>query len=65
MPMTLPPEYKTKLDMISPDLALDMKRIRQDDCDQLDSLPSINIGTWWSLARDYGQSVISLASQWL
>ena len=64
MPMIVPSDYRRMLDSISKDLVLDMKRIRQDDCDDLESLPSLNIGTWWSLARDYGQSFLSLAEEW-
>ena len=30
---------------VDPDLALDMKRVRQDDCDDLDGL-SMDLGKW-------------------
>ena len=64
LPYFLPSDYKTLLDSVSPDLALDMKRVRQDDCDQLDTRPTFDVGLWWSLARDYGQTLASMAAGW-
>merc|ERR1711974_364196 len=44
-PVVLPPEYISILDRVDPDLALDMKRVRQDNCEDLDGL-SFNLGKW-------------------
>jgi len=44
-PVVLPQEYVSILDKVDPDLALDMKRVRQDDCNDLDGL-SLNLGKW-------------------
>merc|ERR1711934_1016956 len=44
-PVVLPQEYVSILDKVDPDLALDMKRVRQDDCGDLDGL-SLNLGKW-------------------
>ena len=64
VPVLLPEDYTELLDQVTPDLALDMKRVRQDDCGDLESRPSLDIGHWWSLARDYGQSVATMAAGW-
>ena len=64
LPYFVPSDYKTLLDSVSPDLALDMKRVRQDDCDQLDTRPTFDVGLWWSMARDYGQTLASMAAGW-
>jgi len=64
IPFVLPTDYKAKLDRVSSDLALDMRRVRQDDCSDLESM-SFNVGHWWSLARDYGQSIVSVAAGWI
>ena len=39
-------------------------QVRQDDCADLETLPSLDMGHWWSLARDYGQSVVNMAADW-
>ena len=59
-PFVLPPDYVSILDkvgvavegqllilrfQVDPDLALDMKRVRQDDCADLEGL-SLNLGKW-------------------
>jgi len=44
-PFVVPPEYVAILDQVDPDLALDMKRVRQDDCADLDGL-SLDLGKW-------------------
>jgi len=44
-PFVLPPDYVSILDKVDPDLALDMKRVRQDDCADLEGL-SLNLGKW-------------------
>jgi len=42
---------------MSPDLARDMRRVRQDNCVRLETDPSLDLGTVWS----YGQTVAQMA----
>jgi len=44
-PVVLPSEFISILDKVDADLALDMKRVRQDNCEDLDGL-SFNLGKW-------------------
>jgi len=44
-PSTVPSEYVAILNKIDPDLALDMKRVRQDDCSDLQGL-GLDVGLW-------------------
>ena len=57
-PTTLPADYSNLLDSIAPDLALDMKRVRQDKCDRLETDPALDLGKVWS----YGQTLAGLAA---
>jgi len=61
---SLPSDYKMMLDNVTTDLALDMRRVRQDDCDQMNTGHSFNMGLWWSLARDYGQTLSTMIANW-
>jgi|ERR1711890_36263 len=58
VPASLPTEYVTLLDRIDPDLALDMKRVRQDDCEDLKG-PGINLGFWVRAGKAYIDSGLS------
>merc|ERR1712064_1709 len=40
-PRTIPDDYTRILDSVSPDLALDMKRVRQDKCQRLETDPGL------------------------
>ena len=60
-PRTIPADYRNILDTVSPDLSLDMKRVRQDTCDRLDSDPSIDLGRVWS----YGQTLAQMAANFI
>merc|ERR1711936_233168 len=57
-PTTLPADYSNLLDSTPPDLALDMKRVRQDKCDRLETDPALDLGKVWS----YGQTLAGLAA---
>merc|ERR1711936_1370891 len=57
-PTTLPKDYYDLLYSIAPDLALDMKRVRQDKCDRLETDPALDLGKVWS----YGQTLAGLAA---
>merc|ERR1719186_266954 len=61
MPSSLPAEYSALLNKTSTDLSLDMKRVRQDDCQDLGKA-SLDIGLWVTLARTYGQTAVQMAS---
>ena len=86
MPAALPPDYAELLNSVSPDMALDMRRVRQvgrilvlvlvmmvmvrmwqdeERCGDLSTGPVLNVGHWWSLAREYGRSLVSTAAAWL
>merc|ERR1712154_520506 len=56
-PVTLPKDYYDLLYSMSPDLARDMRRVRQDKCLRLETDPSLDLGTVWS----YGQTVAQMA----
>merc|ERR1712215_476323 len=49
-PPTLPRVYSALLNQTSPDLALDMKRVRQDKCEDLGQV-SLDVGFWVTQAR--------------
>ena len=59
-PRTIPTDYRNILDAVSPDLSLDMKRIRQDSCGRLESDPSLDLGRVWS----YGQTLAQMAAEY-
>ena len=82
----LPPDYAELLNSVSPDMALDMRRVRQvgrilvmvmmmmvmvrvwqdeERCGDLSTGPVLNMGHWWSLAREYGRSLVTTAAAWL
>ena len=82
VPAVLPPDYAELLNSVSPDMALDMRRVRQvgrilvmvmmlmvwkdeERCGDLATGPVLNLGHWWSLAREYGRSLVSSAAAWL
>eukprot|EP00092_Neocalanus_flemingeri_P028007 GFUD01030409.1.p1 GENE.GFUD01030409.1~~GFUD01030409.1.p1 ORF type:complete len:233 (-),score=44.18 GFUD01030409.1:163-861(-) len=61
IPPSLPTDYSALLNKTSPDLALDMKRVRQDDCADLDK-GSLDIGFWVTQARTYGETAVQMAA---
>ena len=83
MPAALPLDYAELLNSVSPDMALDMRRVRQvgrilvmvmvmvrvwqdeERCGDLATGPVLNVGHWWSLAREYGRSLVTTAAAWL
>jgi len=48
---SLPEEYKEILDQVDPDLAKDLRRVRQDSCDQLQG-PVLHLGSWVARGRE-------------
>jgi len=56
-PVTLPKDYYDLLYSMTPDLARDMRRVRQDKCVRLETDPSLDLATVWS----YGQTVAQMA----
>ena len=60
-PPTLPIALSSLLNETSPDLALGMKRLRQDDCQDLGKA-SLDVGFWITQARTYGDSAVQIAS---
>ena len=60
-PTSLPPDYSNLLDSVATDLALDMRRVRQDKCDRLETDPALDIGQVWS----YGQTLAGMAANLL
>ena len=60
-PRTIPADYTTLLDSVTPDLALDMKRVRQDKCARLETDPGLDLGSLWT----YGQTVAQMAANWI
>jgi len=60
-PRTIPADYISLLDSVSPDLSLDMKRVRQDTCQRLESDPSLDLGRVWS----YGQTIAQMAADFI
>ena len=57
----MPADYISILDSVSPDLSLDMKRVRQDTCSRLESDPSLDLGRVWS----YGQTIAQMAANFI
>ena len=37
----------------------------EERCGDLATGPVLNVGHWWSLAREYGRSLVSTAAAWL
>ena len=60
-PPFLPPAYSSLLNQTSPSLALDMKRVRQDECQDLDKA-SLDLGFWVTQARTYGDTALQMAA---
>jgi len=62
-PRTLPSDYIGMLDSVSPDLSLDMKRVRQDTlhCHRLETDPSMDLGRVWA----YGQTIAQMAANFI
>ena len=57
----MPADYISILDSVSPDLSLDMKRVRQDTCHRLETDPSLDLGRVWS----YGQTLAQMAGNFI
>ena len=51
------------LDSVSPDLSLDMKRVRQDTlhCHRLETDPAMDLGRVWA----YGQTIAQMAGNFI
>jgi len=62
VPPTIPSRYTSLLNQTSPDLSLDMKRVRQDDCEDLGKA-SLDVGFWVTQARTYGDTAIQMAKE--
>lgn len=61
-PPTIPSSYAALLNQTSYELSLDMKRVRQDDCEDLGKA-SLDVGFWVTQARTYGDTAIQMAKE--